>query len=235
MNFARTVSLCVIAVTALTVATPGPGHAEDWRFTADLELDVRYTRFAEPDLAIDPESERNDSLLAGFTIAGFAGKQAFGYAAAIDMRFGAGITGGFAYDVALRLLGAGLTFGHRARISTTFGIGAHGHTGHIPPAMRFPVRTTLHLELGRRVHLAGFAQIASISFADVRERGSSIAPFGDEFAAGGYLRLGKGGRQYGQVDWGNGYYLGAAYQEMLGERQLVVILGYGIGMTASDM
>ena len=218
-------------VAAFLLAGPGAARADRWRFAADLELDLRYTRFAEP----DPGVERNDAVLAGFTIAGFAGKKTLGYVAAVDIRLGAGVSGGFAYDVALRLLGAGLALGHRARLLTTVGLGANGHTGHVAAAMRWPVRTTLHLELGRRVHLAGFAEAAFINFATDRDQGSARAPFGDEFRAGGYLRLGKGGRQYGQTDWGNGYFLGAAYQEMLGERQVVMILGYGIGVTADGL
>lgn len=238
MAGAQSTFTAVLALAVLAGAAES-GHADDWRFAADLGMDIRYTRFAPPaaDAADAMDVERNDSLLAGFTVSGFAGKKAVGYAGAIDVRFGAGVYGGFAYDVALRLLGAGLTVGHHARFSTTVGIGAHGHTGHIPAAMRVPVRATLHLELGRRVHLAGYAQAAFISFADVRQSGSSVAAdalFGDEFNAGGYLRLGKGGRQYDRADWGNGYYLGAEYQEMLGERQVVLLFGYGIGITAED-
>lgn len=216
--------LCAVVIAQ----SGGNAHADRWRFAADLELDIRYQRFAEP----APGVERNDSVLAGFTAGGFAGKRTLGYVAAVDVRLGAGVYGGFAYDFALRVLGVGLAFGPRVRLSTTTGIGAHGHTGHIPAAMRFPFRATLHIDLGRRVHLSGFAQTTFVSFAEVREQGSDTAPFGDELSAGGYLRLGKGGTQYSRTHWGNGYFLGAAYQEMLGERQLVFTLGYGISMVS---
>lgn len=231
MGSLRTVPALAAAALVWVTWTAQSARADDWRFAADLGMDVRYTRFAEP----APGVERNDSLLAGFTIAGFAGKPTVGYAAAIDVRLGAGLHGGFAYDVALRLLGVGVALGHVARFSTTLGVGAHGHTGHVPAVMRWPFRATLHLELGSRVHLAGFAQTAYVNFADAREQGSASAPFGDEFSTGGYMRLGKGGHQYGDATWGNGYYLGSVYQEMLGERQLVVVLGYGIGIVADGL
>lgn len=218
----------IFAALLVLVTLVEPARGNDWRITGDLELDLRYTRFGQPEV----DQERADSLLAGFGIAGFAGRKTIGYAMAFDIRFGAGMNGGFAYNVALHPLGVGVVLAHAVRFSTTIGIGTQGLTGHIPAALRWPVRATLHLELGRRLHLAGWAQATFISAADSRQSGSESTPFGDELSAGGYLRVGKGGREYGSSEWGNGYLVGAAYQEMLGDRQLMVIVGYGIGVTA---
>ena len=202
-------------------------RADRWRFTGDLELDLRYTRFSGP----VADEERADSLVGGLALSAFAGRQIPGLAVFLECHFGGGLQGGFAYDVALHPIGLGLAFGHRLRLSATAGIGAQGLTGHIPPALRIPLRVAAHLELGDRVHLATFAQAAYVSFADERERGSESTPLGDELAAGGYLRIGKGGDTYG-ADWGNGYLIGGTYQEMLGGRQFLVVFGYGIGVTA---
>lgn len=224
---ARPVGLLVASIILAGAADPALAQ-HGWRFTGDLEIDARYFRLDAPDTAAQPP----DAVLAGFSIVGFAGKKAVGYAAAFDARVGAGLDGGFAYEFALHPVGMGITIAHVARLLTTFGLGLDGITGHIPVGMRFPLRTTLHLELGRRVHLAGYAQTAWISFADAREDGAESAPFGDELTVGGYLRIGKGDDQYGQMHWGNGYLVGAAYQERLGASQLMFTIGYGIGMTA---
>ncbi len=176
-----------------------------------------------------------DVLTAGLSIDANVrmGKGHVAHAAFIDLHFGAGLDGGFAYNMALLPLGLALYDRKQyATLSVATGVRYRGVTGHKPAALLAPLRASLVVRAGTHVLLNGWASAAFTS-SDARQSGSNLAPFGDELSLGVTVRLGPGGTMRpgrGAVSYGNGYFAGVLYEEHLGGEFWGITIGHGVNM-----
>ncbi|HEY3804604.1 MAG TPA: hypothetical protein VGL61_18440 [Kofleriaceae bacterium] len=171
-----------------------------------------------------------NELLAGVRIGGvLGGRHAYGYHAELDLLAGATFAdsstrdhGGFAYDVALYPIGIGVHFGETSAIALGTGIVATGATRWLDDGVGLPVQATVQLGSGR-VRVLGRARIAML--AGTHDDGAPSLPFTGEFEATLGVRIGHHYR-----DWdfpsANGYFIAAAYKEMLGDRYVGLAIGY---------
>ena len=216
-------------VCVTLTSAPGVGEAQGFKLrgAAGLKLDVEYTRFDDPDNMSVPA----DTVVGGIDLWGTIGT-ALQYFAAIDVHFGGAVNGGFAYEMDFYGFGLGIQLGSFAFAGVAAGIGFSGVTGEIPFARQFPIRGILQLNLHKRLHIEGFA-IGKAIGARARNNGTDAFGGFDEIKAGVLLRIGKGGGNAYQR-WGNGYFVGATYSELLGVRSYGALLGYSISI-AYDM
>ncbi len=208
---------------ALTWApTDSQAQFSKFRGAAGVKMDVEYTTFDDPDAMALP----SDTVAGGLDLWGTIGSTAQ-FLAAIDLRFGGAVEGGFSYEMDLYPFGLGLQLGTFGFIGVAGGIGFSGVTGQIPFARQIPVRAMIQLNLHERLQVEGFG-VGKFIGARARTDGAEHLGF-DEIKAGALIRVGKGGSQrYNK--WGNGYYVGATYSELLGVRSYSMLIGYSISL-----
>ena len=213
------------------VALASVAHADRWSRLADHAQGMAWLHYElswvhDVQDRSDPPGA-HDFILAGARLEGFVGEGAnVGYHAGLVLNGGAAVDrAGFAYDVALLPIGIGVRGRRNDFFAIGTGIGAMGATGRIDDAVLWPVEATF--EVGRALRLLGRARIAWVAGAPGRhDRAPSLA-FADELDAMLGVRLGKAYDDYGFPS-GNGYFVGAAYRELLGAGFLGVVLGYSI-------
>jgi len=213
---------------ALT-STPNLADAQRYKFrgAAGVKMDVEYTTFDDPDQMAPP----TDTVVGGLDLWGTIGT-AVQFLAAIDLHFGGGVEGGFAYEMDFYGFGLGFQLGTFAFVGAAAGIGFSGVTGEIPFARQIPIRGLLQLNLHERLQIEGYG-VGKFIGARARNNGTDSLGGFDEFKAGVLLRIGKGGGNTYQK-WGNGYFVGATYSELLGMRSYGAVVGYSISL-AYDM
>lgn len=214
------------ALGALVAGSAGSAHGQFWskiRGAAGVKLDTEYTRFDAPDTMATP----SDYMVGGIELWGTAGR-GLQFLGAIDLHFGGAIDGGFAYEMDLYPFGIGMQVGSFAFFGVAVGIGFSGVTSEVPFARQIPVRAMLQLNLHERVHIETYG-IGKLISARARTDGTDALAGFDEVKAGALLRIGKGGEQRYQK-WGNGYFLGVTYSELLGMKSYGALVGYSISL-----
>jgi hypothetical protein len=166
-----------------------------------------------------------NEVLAGFRLGGIIGGHHLGYHAEIDLLAGGSIDrGGFAYDVAFYPLGIGRRIGRTSFIALGTGIVATGATHWLDDGVGLPVQLTMELGAGR-VRFLGRARVALL--AGTHDDGAPSLPVGRELEGMMGLRIGHHYEDYG-FPTGNGYFVGLAYKEMLGDRYVGLTIGYSM-------
>jgi hypothetical protein len=169
----------------------------------------------------------SELILAGARVNGLLGNQHHGYHIGADLSFGSTVrAGGFAYDLALFPLGAGLRLGASSALMLGAGIGAAGALGTLDDAITFPVELVGEFDAGR-ARILTRARITYVAGAAARDRGSPSLSFADETEAMLGLRIGHHYESYG-FPTGNGYFAGIAYRELSGARFLGLTIGYSL-------
>jgi hypothetical protein len=169
----------------------------------------------------------SELLLAGMRAHGLFGTRRLGYHAGIDLAFGSTLrTSGFAYDLALFPVGAGLRLGATSGVMLGLGVGATGAIGTLDDAVTLPIELVGELDLGR-ARILTRARISYVGDAAARHRGTSTVPFADEAEAMLGLRIGHHYESYG-FPTGNGYFAALAYRELLGARFIGLTIGYSL-------
>jgi hypothetical protein len=165
-----------------------------------------------------PSGGIGNELLAGVRMGGVIGgrRHAVGYHLELDLLAGATFDrGGFAYDVALYPLGIGVHLGDTSFVALGTGIVATGATRWLDDGVGLPLQATVALGSGS-VRVLGRARVAWLAGThdDPRELEGMLG-----------VRV---GHHYHDWDFpsGNGYFIGAAYKEMRGERYLGLAIGY---------
>jgi hypothetical protein len=169
----------------------------------------------------------HDLALAGPRLHGLLGKRRSRLAYHIGLELAAGGTidkGAFAYDVALFPVGVALRLGDTSFVALGAGVGAMGALGAISSGPTLPLQLDAEVGRGIRVLLRARVQYTE---PESRRAGAPDAPFGDELDGMLGLRLGRHYDEYG-FPTGNGYFIGAAYRELLGARYLGLTIGYSI-------
>jgi hypothetical protein len=176
--------------------------------------------------ATDAPPRFSELLLAGMRAHGLLGTRRLGYHAGIDLAFGSTLrTSGFAYDLALFPVGAGLRIGATSGVMLGLGVGATGAIGTLDDAITLPIELLGELDLGR-ARILTRARISYIGGADARHRDTTF-PFADEAEAMLGLRIGHHYESYG-FPTGNGYFAALAYRDLLGARFLGITIGYSL-------
>jgi hypothetical protein len=165
-----------------------------------------------------------NELLAGVRMGGvIGGRHAYGYYAELDLLAGATFDrGGFAYDVALYPIGIGLHFGETSAIALGTGIVATGATRWLDDGVGLPLQATVQLG-GGSVRVLGRVRVAML--AGTHDDAAPSLPFTGELEATLGVRI---GHHYHDWDFpsANGYFIAAAYKEMLGDRYIGLAIGY---------
>ena len=228
---ARPLHLLVVVAIAITLAaTSRPARAQfgGWRGGASLALDTSYQRVDDAGLG----EERVQMGTMGVNLRAMA-MQGFWllYAAGLDFHFGASDPRGFVYEADLYPLGTGFLIGANAKVGVRAGIGLSGNTDYLPLSTQFPIELAVEFDLHRRVRVAGFARATWVT-DNQREHGTVNFDFTDEASAGISLRWGK--RYYphdNTLSAGNGYFLGAMYQEQNGSTIIGAVFGYSLNVS----
>lgn len=169
----------------------------------------------------------SELILAGTRGNALLGGRQIGYHIGADLSFGSTLrSSGFAYDLALFPVGAGLRLGATSAVMLGAGIGATGAVGTLDDAITFPIELVGEFDAGRARVLAR-ARITYLAGAPGRTRGAPTTSFADETEAMLGLRIGRHHDSYGFPS-GNGYFAGVAYRELLGARFLGVTIGYSL-------
>ena len=169
-----------------------------------------------------------DLTLAGFRLHGFVGPGRVGWHVGLDAAAGATTrTAGFAYDVAFLPVGVGVRFGDTQMVGLGVGVGAMGAVGTLDDAATFPIEAFGEFSLGGRVRILARGRASYLAAARDRKRGAPSVSFVDELDATLGIRIGHSYHDYGFPS-GNGYFVGAAYREMLGARFAGLVIGYSI-------
>jgi hypothetical protein len=172
------------------------------------------------------------ALSAGLTMRGVGETNPVGFAAGMDWELGGGFSGGFLYDLRL-LFGLGTAVGRFLSLGLVTGAGIGGVTGdHIPFGVELPVEAFAAFELGDYARATAWGRSGWILASDARQRGSDIAPFGDEFASGLSVLVGEPSGSYSPER--TGLVLGGAYRELLGTHAVEVSLGFGASFLDFD-
>ncbi len=224
------IAVVAIAIGVTLVATARPARAQfgGWRGGASITLDTSYHRVHDAGV-----NENRDQLATmGVTLRAMA-MQGFWllYAAGLDFDLGASAPGGFVYEANLYPVGTGFLIGANAKVGLRGGIGLSGTTERLPLSTQFPVELAVEFDLHRRVRVAGFASATWVT-DNQREHGTINFGFTDEAAAGISLRWGK--RYYpndNTLSAGNGYFLGAIYQEQNGSTIIGAVFGYSLNVS----
>jgi len=229
------VSACMLAACASFRDRKGNGWAHH-ELTTSHAFDLPGPTTPSPDLpalaAPAASSPRfSELLLAGIRAHGLLGTEHFGYHLGADFAFGSTLrAGGFAYELALLPVGAGLRLGATSGIMLGAGVGATGAIGTIDDAITFPIELAGEFDLGR-ARILSRARIAYLTGAAVRHRGAPTLPFTDEAEAMLGLRIGHHYESYG-FPTGNGYFAALAYRELLGARFLGITIGYSLDVAS---
>jgi hypothetical protein len=210
----------VLAMSA-GAARAGEGFLRDQKFSMSLLLLAHYDNVDEPTLAGGLEHAGT----VGARLRGMVGK-APGWCAGFDFEVG-GADEGFVYELDVYLAGLGMRLGGGGMVAVCAGAGFGGTTGAIPFAGQFPVEGVIELDIAT-VRVMTWARATWTVGADQRANGASVVTFADEVAAGVGFRVGKRMRPYGNIDAGNGYYVGGTYRESMGTRFVGAVFGYGI-------
>ncbi len=147
---------------------------------ANVKLDARYCHLFESRLS----NGLSDTLTGGVRGRASAGKDWYGFMVGLDMRFGAGLQGGFAYEFALLPLGAAVLIDEAGSLGLLFGAGIDGVTARVPFAVTSPAELVLELDIDDSVRLAGWFSPRWILAADARQGGQGSLALGDEFRIG---------------------------------------------------
>jgi hypothetical protein len=205
------------------------GHGNAWahhELTVIHDVDAPST--ASPS-AGGPSSPPGFSelILAGTRGNALLGTRHVGYHIGADLAFGSTLrTGGFAYDLALFPIGAGLRLGATSALMLGAGIGASGAVGALDDAITFPIELTGEFDAGgARLLVRG--RLTYLAAAPGRARGAPTTSLADEAEALIALRIGHHYDSYG-FPTGNGYFAGIAYRELLGARFVGVTIGYSL-------
>jgi hypothetical protein len=210
------------AMLALAVVALARPAAAETPYAWSFELDGRYERYRE---ASDTDG-LHDVIMAGLGARGAVGSAALGLAAGLDVHVGAGVQGGFAYDIALYPLGIAAPIRFPVRCHLLAGAGTSGVTEHLPATATFPVELALQADVGWNWWLGAWFRPSWVT-ASARRDGAELLDFADELEIGVALRLGKGGESY-RTRWGNGLFVGAYHAERLGTSVLGFMIGHAL-------
>lgn len=221
-------ALLIVAMCA------GAAHADRWSRVADRAQGGAWLHY-ELSVVHDiddrgTQQDLEELVLAGARLHGFVGENpTLNYHVGIDLAAGSTLRGaGFAYDVALFPVGAGVRVGETGVIALGAGVGAMGAMGTLDDAVTLPVE--LNAELGGgRVRVLLRARAAWVAGAPSRHDGSPSAPFADELDTTLGVRIGHHYGDYGYPT-GNGYFVGVAYRELAGARFLGGVIGHSIDL-----
>jgi hypothetical protein len=157
----------------------------------------------------------HELVLAGARLHGFIGGDTLVFHGGIDLAAGSTLrAAGFAYDVALFPIGAGLRLGKTGFFTVGAGIGEMGAVGTLEHQFGLPLEA--NLEVGSSWRLLA------------RGRWSPIGK--NEVDATVGLRIGSHYEDY--VPSGNGYFVGATYRELFGVNYVGGVIGYSIDLAA---
>lgn len=220
--------VALVALPAVLAATPAAARAEDWKGGATLHYEAKYVHRRDAGDEPAPSAAGDGVGMAGLRLKGFVSrKRPIGYLAGIDLHAGSTNPGGFAYQVNLYFLGAGMRLGDAGIAGIGTGIGASGAVGTVDDGVELPVEAFLELGLGGRVRVLARARAVWLGAAPARGGGSPTFGFTDEVDAMLALRVGRRYREYGFPS-GNGYFVGAAYREWHGAQFVGAVIGYSV-------
>ena len=213
---------------AILVVLAAPARA-DWRdFQGGAWAHYELSGLHDVDNTAMTAPRFEDLTLAGFRLHGFVSKSRVGWHIGIDGFAGATTrTAGFAYDVALLPVGFGVRWGDTQMVGIGAGAGAMGAVGTLDDAATFPIEAFGEFALGSHVRILARARATYLAAAPGRGRGAPSVSFVDELDGTLGFRIGHSYHEYGFPS-GNGYFIGAAYREMLGARFAGLVLGYSI-------
>ena len=207
---------------------------------ADARPDWRHLRggawlhYELSDVALADEGPRpapvTNLLLAGARLHGYVGTgSTVAYHVGLDLAAGSTLDrAGFAYDVALFPVGVAVRATGSSFLALGAGVGAMGAVGTLDDAVTLPLELTAELG-GGRLRVLARGRVAYVAGAPDRHDGAPSLPFADELDAMLGVRIGHHYTDYGFPS-GNGYFVGAAYRELLGSRYLGVVIGYSIDL-----
>lgn len=221
-----TIAIAGFGALTLSSACAHDRHGNAW---AHHELTVLHD--ADPpgaDAATAEQPPRfSELILAGSRVHALLGRRHYGYCVGADLALGSTVRGGgFAYDVAVLPLGAGLRLGATSALMLGTGIGAMGAVGTIDDAVTFPIEAISEIDAGR-VRILARARITYLGAAAERTRRSATLSFADEAEAMLALRIGHHYESYGYPT-GNGYFAGVTYRELYGSRFVGLTIGYSL-------
>jgi len=218
MRGSRVAAAAAVVVAALASAGTARAQFRGWGGAGSLSYDARYTRYTDGEGDGAGIPDLTEAVDLGTTLRALAGKSPFGFAVGFDTHLGGGLSGGFAYDVALSPFGVGVRAGKYAQLGVIAGVGVGGITDRVPFGVQFPVEVFADFWLSKyfRVHAWGTRRF--ITVADVRPH---------ELSAGAALRFNRGYEQWGFAS-GNGYYVGVTYDERMDTEAIGVAIGYSI-------
>ncbi len=206
----------VLGTTTPVAAWPGGGG---W---LHYELGGLHAVEAEP--GADRRAEQ--LVLAGVRVHGFVGGR-LAYHIGLDAAAGASIgRSGFAYDVALFPLGLALRLGGTGVIAAGAGVGVSGAVGTLDDALLLPIELVAELG-GGRVRVLARARASFAPGERSRQDGAPSTDLADELDAMLGVRVSERRRQFGFTA-GDGYFVGASYRELAGQRFVGVVLGLSI-------
>ena len=213
------VALCLIGVAVggagpAMAEPPAPSERTDTRIDVGLGLENR--RFDEAAVGAD-------SIWSGaITARGMVGSVSTG----IDASLGGGP--GLYYGARL-LLGSGVALPGNGRLALRTGLGASGLTGgRIGFGFDVPLELELTLALGGRVRPTLLVRPSLILSDDARQDGTRFGGV-DELEA--TVALAIVGAPHGEA--ASGFYVGAAYGERLGGRELGLVIGIKVDTLSS--
>jgi hypothetical protein len=228
---ARSLSLLFVAL-ALHPGCAGmrDGHGNAWahhELTVVHDVDPPSAAAAEPSPEAPSPPRFSELILAGSRVNALLGGRHVGYHIGADLAFGSTLRGaGFAYDLALFPVGAGLRLGAASAVMLGAGVGASGAVGTLDDAITLPIELVGELDAGP-ARLLARGRISYLSGTPGRTRGARTTSFADETEAMIGLRIGRHRDSYGFPS-GNGYFAGIAYRELLGARFLGITIGYSL-------
>jgi len=167
----------------------------------------------------------------GVNVRAMAGKSWLMYAAGLDYQLGLGHPGDFLYETNLYPIGIGVLLGLHAKLGIRAGVGLSGIRKQAQFSAQLPAEVRLEFDLHRKVRVVSFARALWLS-DNSREDGTTSFSSADEVALGFKLRWSK--RYYPhdkRLSAGNGYFVGATYQEKFGVALIGVTLGYSLNAT----
>ncbi len=225
---ARTLLACVTALVCLH--SPRSARAQSGGLFLQMDTQLERTR--------QPEKLKGlrDVHSAGMAVDAYGGSAHIGFAAYLNVHFGGGYQGGFAYRVSLLPVGVAL-YDRSQTIGLAFatGLQLQGVTGHQVIGVQQPLRADLRVRLGTHLLLDMWAS-SDVALGTRRDQGSRNAPVGDELQAGASLRIGRGGdRDEGRhsLRYGSGYFVGVLYAERFANEFWGLAIGHGMDMHGS--
>jgi hypothetical protein len=189
--------------------------------SAQMDLHLKMLR-APDDLLL---GANRSALACGFSLRGVGETDPTGFAAGSDVEIGAGLSGGFLYDVRM-LFGLGTGLGEWFALGAMSGLGISGVTGkYVPLGVDVPIELFAGVEVGNLFRGQLWGRASFLFASDARQDGAQHAPIGDELHTGVSLLLGE--QQGGHNPDRTGLALTGAYRELLGTTGYEVSVGYG--------